>query len=61
MSLVDESAPEIESLRRANEAFAAHYPGEPRGRQPVHTVYGGAQSFEAGRCSGSGESSRGST
>jgi citrate lyase beta subunit len=47
MSLVDEFAPEIESLRRANEAFAAHYPGEPRGRQPVHTVYGGAQSFEA--------------
>jgi citrate lyase beta subunit len=47
MSLVDESASEMETLRRANAAFAARYPGEPRGRQPVHTVYGGAQSFDA--------------
>lgn len=47
MNLGDESAPEPESLRAANEAFAARYPGEPRGRQPVHTFYCGAQSFDA--------------
>src|SRR5882672_1843928 len=55
MSLVEESAPELESLRRANEAFVASYPGEPRGRQPVHTVYAGAQSFEAGTAQRFGE------
>ncbi len=34
-------------LRRAHEAYALRYPG-PRGdRQPVHTVYGGADLFRA--------------
>jgi citrate lyase beta subunit len=47
MTLVDESAPELEALRAADEAFAARYPGEPRGRQPVHTFYLGAQGFDA--------------
>jgi citrate lyase beta subunit len=34
-------------LREANLAFAARYPGESGRRQPVHTVYGGAQLFRA--------------
>lgn len=32
-------------LSAANHAFAAAYPGDPTHRQPVHTVYGGAQLF----------------
>src|SRR5437868_10222115 len=35
-----------ERLKRAQEAFAAHYPGESGTRQPVHTVYGGAHLFK---------------
>ena len=34
-----------DTLRAANLAFAARYPGEAGSRQPVHTVYGGAQLF----------------
>ena len=34
-----------DALRAANLAFAARYPGEAGSRQPVHTVYGGAQIF----------------
>ena len=34
-------------LRRANQAFARAHPGESDRRQPVHTVYGGAQLFKA--------------
>jgi hypothetical protein len=34
-----------ERLRPANLAFARRYPGEHGGRQPVHTVYEGAQHF----------------
>ena len=41
--LLDASA----ALREANIAFAAAHPGEGPGRQPVHTVYGGAQLFTA--------------
>src|SRR4029078_12590071 len=38
--------PEAESvLREANLIFAGEHPGEGPGRQPVHTVYGGAQIF----------------
>ena len=33
------------ALRAANLAFAARYPGDVGSRQPVHTVYGGAQLF----------------
>lgn len=36
-----------EALREANVAFAASHAGEGPGRQPVHTVYGGAQLFAA--------------
>jgi citrate lyase beta subunit len=35
------------ALREANLAFARAHPGENPGRQPVHTVYGGAQLFAA--------------
>ena len=35
------------ALREANLEFAAAHPGESPGRQPVHTVYGGAQLFKA--------------
>jgi|CXWL01.1.fsa_nt_gi hypothetical protein len=34
-------------LRAALDALARQYPGEPAGRQPVHTVYGGAHLFSA--------------
>ena len=34
-----------DALRVANRAFAAAHPGESAARQPVHTVYGGAQLF----------------
>lgn len=33
-------------LTQANRQVAAAYPGEPADRQPVHTVYGGAQLFK---------------
>jgi citrate lyase beta subunit len=35
-------------LRDTTASLAAVYPGEPAGRQPVHTVYGGAHLFAAG-------------
>ena len=35
------------SLKDANAAFQRVYPGESPRRQPVHTVYGGAQLFKA--------------
>ena len=44
-SLLD-SAPEVlQGLAAANRAFAATYPGPTANRQPVHTVYGGAQLY----------------
>src|SRR3954468_16379365 len=36
-----------ERLQKAQDAFAARYPGESSSRQPVHTVYGGAHLFKA--------------
>jgi citrate lyase beta subunit len=39
--------PLLARLREAQDAFARSYPGEPAGRQPVHTVYVGAHQFEA--------------
>ena len=46
---LDDSAtgPVFERLTAAHAAYAAAYPGEPHGRQPVHSVYGGAQLFRA--------------
>ena len=35
------------TVRAANLDFVARHPGDPAGRQPVHTVYGGAQLFGA--------------
>jgi citrate lyase beta subunit len=43
----DDLASAAAPLREANLAFAARYPGESGLRQPVHTVYGGAQLFKA--------------
>jgi len=34
-------------LRKVNSEFTRRYPGESRRRQPVHTVYGGAQVFKS--------------
>ncbi len=42
-------------LRQANTAIAAGYPGETPRRQPVHTVYGGAQIFRSDTASKLGE------
>ncbi|PIQ28678.1 phosphoenolpyruvate kinase [bacterium (Candidatus Blackallbacteria) CG17_big_fil_post_rev_8_21_14_2_50_48_46] len=36
-----------EPLNTSNQAFADRYPGIIVGRQPVHTLYGGAQLFKA--------------
>jgi hypothetical protein len=47
MSLVDEAKAELDALGTANVAFAKLYPGDRASRQPVHTVYGGAQLFKA--------------
>jgi citrate lyase beta subunit len=37
----------LAALRAANRIFAAQYPGPSAARQPVHTVYGGAQLYRA--------------
>ncbi len=37
----------LASLGNANRLFAQTYPGDSARRQPVHTVYGGAQIFKA--------------
>ncbi|HEX2076730.1 MAG TPA: hypothetical protein VHG08_03445 [Longimicrobium sp.] len=46
-TLLDDDLAAVATLREANQAFAARYPGESGRRQPVHTVYGGAQLFRA--------------
>ena len=47
-TLDDSALSEAEAaLREANLRFARAHPGEHEGRQPVHTVYGGAQLFAA--------------
>src|SRR3954463_16644958 len=47
MSLITSAASHFEALSRANRAFSAVYPGDRPARQPVHTVYGGAQLYKA--------------
>ncbi len=37
----------LDRLGKANAVFSKAYPGESDARQPVHTVYGGAQLFKA--------------
>ncbi|HEY1702364.1 MAG TPA: aldolase [Trebonia sp.] len=39
-----------ERLAAADAALAARYPGDPGGRQPVHTVYVPADRYTAGLC-----------
>ena len=47
-ALGDAALADIEAaLREANLRFARAHPGEHAGRQPVHSVYGGAQLFAA--------------
>ncbi len=46
-SLVTEAKPILLALAAANRAFNEKYPGPTPDRQPVHTVYGGAQLFRA--------------
>jgi citrate lyase beta subunit len=36
-----------QALRKANQAYTRAFPGESSRRQPVHTVYGGAQLFQS--------------
>lgn len=47
MSIDSELQEATTALREANAVFASAHPGESAGRQPVHTVYGGAQLFAA--------------
>jgi citrate lyase beta subunit len=47
MSLSDEAKSHLDALGDVNRAFARTYPGDRPTRQPVHTVYGGAQLFKA--------------
>ena len=37
----------LDRLKAGNDRFAAAFPGESEARQPVHTVYGGAQLYRA--------------
>ncbi len=46
-TLADEARAELDELSRANVAQAKRYPGDRPDRQPIHTVYGGAQLFRA--------------
>lgn len=43
------------TLKKANQAFAKSFPGEPETRQPVHTVYGGAHLFKSDTAKKMGE------
>src|SRR5258707_15743852 len=45
----------LSSLKIANLAFQEKYPGDRPDRQPVHTVYGGANLFKADTCVKMGE------
>jgi citrate lyase beta subunit len=37
----------LKQLNLANDTFIQSYPGETENRQPIHTIYGGAQLFKA--------------
>lgn len=41
------SNPTLQKLHQSNTEFSRLYPGDSPARQPVHTVYGGAQIFKA--------------
>ncbi|MCB9586891.1 MAG: phosphoenolpyruvate kinase [Polyangiaceae bacterium] len=46
-TLAEDAAADLKSLSEANLAYAAAFPGDLPTRQPVHTIYGGAQLFKA--------------
>lgn len=49
LSLTDvETQPILAKLQAANQAHSTIYPGDSSARQPVHTVYGGANLFKNG-------------
>jgi citrate lyase beta subunit len=58
MTLFEEVDTEARLLGVANQRFAARYPGERPGRQPVHTVYGGAHLYRAETPQRLGEAAR---
>src|SRR5216117_4071658 len=45
----------LDQLQTANLKFQKTYPGDKPDRQPVHTVYGGANLFKADTCVKMGE------
>lgn len=45
-------------LAAANAECVARWPGEPSERQPLHTLYEGAQFFDAGTCERAGQQAR---
>ena len=45
----------LNSLRSANLKFQQVYPGDKPDRQPVHTVYGGANLFKSDTCQKMGD------
>jgi citrate lyase beta subunit len=47
MTLLDDAKVHFDALGAANRAFMQIYPGDRPARQPVHTVYGGAQLYKA--------------
>ena len=47
MSLTTLAASHFAALSAKNRGFSAIYPGDRAARQPVHTVYGGAQLYKA--------------
>jgi hypothetical protein len=60
MSLTTLAASHFEALSAANRAFSGLYPGDRPARQPVHTVYGGAQLYKAETTQRLGELARAS-
>ena len=50
----------LDELHTANTAFTNRYPGESHNRQPVHTIYGGAQLFKKDTAVKIGKLARGS-
>jgi citrate lyase beta subunit len=58
MSTFEDAVTEARSLGEANRRVNALYPGDRASRQPVHTVYGGAQLFRADTVARLGEGAR---
>ena len=52
----DDTKSIFEGLAKANRSFVSIYPGEIADRQPVRTVYGGAQLFVPDRTQRMGKS-----